>query len=118
MEGKLDINLLLDFYGPLLDERHRQTTEMYFGDDMTLSEIAAELGISRQAVQQSVARARAELESFEKKLGLCGRFMEAEKKIGEVKRLAGKIKKAAGEGPVAEMCERLEAAADDLGETV
>ena len=118
MEGKIDINLLLDFYGPLLDSRHRQTVEMYFADDMTLSEIAEELGVSRQAVQQSVAKGRENLEKFEQKLGLCGRFGAAEKKIAEVKRLAEKIRETAGPGELAELCEKLSGAADDLGDTI
>ncbi len=118
VDGKIDINLLLDFYGPLLDNRHRQTVEMYFADDMTLSEIAQELGVSRQAVQQSVAKGRGDLEMFEEKLGLCGRFGAAEKKIAEVKRLAEKIGKTAGPGEISELCEELRSAADDLGDTI
>ncbi len=114
MDGNVDINLLLDFYGPLLDDRHRQTLEMYFGDDMSLREIAEEIGVSRQAVQQSVAKGRADLETFEEKLGLCGRFRAAEEKFSEVKKLAGEIKSKAGEGPVADLCDRLAGAADDL----
>lgn len=117
VDGKTDINLLLDFYGPLLDEKHRQTVEMYFGDDMTLSEIASELGVSRQAVQQSVAKGRGDLETFEEKLGLCGRFGAAKVKLAEIKRLAETMK-TAGEKDMPELCSRISEAADDLGDTI
>ena len=86
--SSIDINLLLDFYGPLLAERQRQTVEMYYGDDMTLSEIASELGISRQAAQQSIRKGCGQLEEFERKLGLCGRFAAAEDTIRELRRSA------------------------------
>ena len=86
--SSIDINLLLDFYGPLLAERQRQTVEMYYGDDMTLSEIASELGISRQAAQQSIRKGCGQLEEFERKLGLCGRFAAAEDPIRELRRSA------------------------------
>ncbi len=124
MERKIDINLLLDFYGPLLDDRHRQTLEMYFADDMTLSEIAEELGVSRQAVQQSVAKGRGDLETFEEKLGLCGRFRDAGEKLTEVKKLADLIRdaagqnKTAGQNDIAGLCDRLAAAADELEKTI
>ncbi|MBP5312467.1 MAG: DNA-binding protein [Clostridia bacterium] len=118
MDEITDINLLLDFYGPLLDEKHRQTVEMYFGDDMTLSEIAGELGVSRQAVQQSIAKARGELETFEKKLGLCGRFRAAEEKLAEVKSLTQFVRESAVNSELLDTCDRLEAAANELVEII
>lgn len=64
------INLLFDFYEPLLTEKQRTFLKYYFHDDFTLGEIAAESGISRQAVYEHVKRAEQVLESYESKLML------------------------------------------------
>lgn len=64
------VNLLYDFYEPLLTEKQRTFLEYYFHDDFSLGEIAAEFGISRQAVYDNVKRAEQALEAYEGKLGL------------------------------------------------
>ncbi|AJY77894.1 YlxM family DNA-binding protein [Paenibacillus beijingensis] len=64
------INMLFDFYGPLLTEKQGTILTYYFHDDFSLGEIAAEFGISRQAVYEHVKRGGAVLEEYEQKLGL------------------------------------------------
>jgi predicted DNA-binding protein YlxM (UPF0122 family) len=64
------INLLFDFYEPLLTEKQRTFLKYYFHDDFSLGEIAAEFGISRQAVYEHIKRAEQVLESYESKLEL------------------------------------------------
>jgi predicted DNA-binding protein YlxM (UPF0122 family) len=64
------INLLFDFYEPLLTEKQRTFLKYYFHDDFSLGEIAGEFGISRQAVYEHIKRAEQVLESYEGKLGL------------------------------------------------
>lgn len=67
------INLLFDFYEPLLTEKQRTFLKYYFHDDFSLGEIAAEVGISRQAVYEHIKRAEQMLESYESKLSLLAR---------------------------------------------
>lgn len=69
--------LLLDFYGNLLTQRSRSLLELYYSEDMTLSEIADNEGISRQAVHDSVRRGTAQLTRYENKLGLVARFLDS-----------------------------------------
>jgi len=64
------INLLFDFYEPLLTEKQQTFLRYYYHDDFSLGEIAAEFQISRQAVYEHVKRAEGALESYETKLGL------------------------------------------------
>ncbi len=64
------INLLFDFYEPLLTDKQRTFLKYYFHDNYSLGEIAAEFEISRQAVYEHIKRAEAVLESYETKLGL------------------------------------------------
>lgn len=64
------MNLLYDFYGALLTAKQRQAMEMHYGEDLSLGEIAAVLGISRQAVHDLLSRTEAILENYEAALGL------------------------------------------------
>ena len=59
MEKTLRMSLLFDFYGALLTERQQDVFQLYFGDDLSLGEIAEELRISRQAVYDTLRRGRA-----------------------------------------------------------
>lgn len=78
-----DIPLLLDFYGQLLTPKTRTLLELYYEEDMSFSEIAAEIGISRQAACDSVHRGLRSLKRYEEKLGLAARFL-AQKEIVEL----------------------------------
>lgn len=64
------INVLHDFYGPLLTEKQQTFIKCYFHDDYSLSEIAADFQISRQAVYEHLKRAEQILEEYELKLRL------------------------------------------------
>lgn len=64
------MNVLFDFYGPLLTEKQQTFLRCYFQDDYSLGEIAAEFAISRQAVYEHLKRAEQTLEDYERKLGL------------------------------------------------
>jgi predicted DNA-binding protein YlxM (UPF0122 family) len=67
------INVLFDFYGPLLTDKQQTFLKCYFHDDYTLGEIAADFRISRQAVYEHLKRAGQVLEEYEAKLGLAAR---------------------------------------------
>lgn len=69
-----DICLWLDFYGQLLTVRKRDVLDLHYGEDMSLSEIAENLGITRQAVHDRIRQGVLSLAEYEKKLGLAGRF--------------------------------------------
>lgn len=64
------INLLFDFYDPLLTEKQRTFLSHYFHDDYSLGEIAENYGVSRQAVYEHIKRAEVTLDDYEAKLGL------------------------------------------------
>ena len=66
--------MLLDFYGNLLTEKTRNTLELYLDEDLTLTEIADSLNISRQGVHDTVQRGLGQLREYEEKLGLIEKF--------------------------------------------
>lgn len=81
------IGLLFDFYGALLTDKQRQCMEMHYLNDFSLSEIAIEFGVSRQAVHDILRRAEQTLEEYEQKLRLVERNQREQTIIKEVHRL-------------------------------
>lgn len=82
--------LLFDFYGGLLKGRQREIYEAAVMDDMSLSEISEEFGISRQAVSAMLSRCRKSLYGYEEQLHLIERFEEIGKLLKEIKEISVK----------------------------
>ncbi len=76
MAKDLEISFLLDFYGDMLTEKQREVIEFYYNEDLSLSEIADNEGITRQGVRDSIKRAEAQLLDMEQRLGLAKRFRQ------------------------------------------
>ena len=74
MAKNLEISVLLDFYGEMLTEKQRDVVELYYNEDLSLSEIAAHSQITRQSVRDSIKRAEGILLGLEERLGLAKRF--------------------------------------------
>ncbi len=75
MEKILRQSLLFDFYGELLTEHQKSVYEDYVLNDIGLSEIALERGISRQGVYDLIKRCDVILENYETKLKLINKFL-------------------------------------------
>ena len=78
MDSKLEISLLYDFYGGLIPAPQQRVVELYVNDDLSLSEVADILGISRQGVRDALNRAGAKLRGYEAQLGLLRLYHERE----------------------------------------
>lgn len=76
-EKNLKLASLLDFYGDVLSERKQAVLSMYYNEDLSLAEIAEDIGISRQGVRELIKKAEEELIFFEDKLGLEKKFNQA-----------------------------------------
>lgn len=76
LDRRVELGLLMDFYGPLLSERIAEIMTMYVLEDYGLSEIAQKKGISRQGVYDAVRRGETQLNELEAKLGLQKRHTE------------------------------------------
>ena len=68
--SKLELSKLLEVYGALLTDVQRDALTLYCDCDCTLSEIAAEKGISRQGVRDAIVKGEASLTKFETELKL------------------------------------------------
>jgi predicted DNA-binding protein YlxM (UPF0122 family) len=87
-EKNLKIGYLLDFYGEVLSERKRNVLDMYYNEDFSLSEIAEDIGISRQGVRELIKKAEEELRFFEEKLGISRRMELLDKSVNDLLILA------------------------------
>ena len=73
----LEMTLLFDYYGELLTQRQRDCLDMRYNQDMSLGEIAQELGVSRQGVYDNLSRAETLLRNMEEKTG----FLRRDEKV-------------------------------------
>lgn len=89
MEKIVEQGLLYDFYGELLTEHQRQIYEGIVYENLSLGEIAAEQGISRQGVHDIVKRCDKALMEYESRLRLVARFMKMKEQIREIDELTG-----------------------------
>lgn len=84
--------LLFDFYGPLLTEKQGKIWDLYYQQDYSLSEIAEEAGISRQAVHDLLKRTDKILEGYEQKLMLISRFIKEKEKFYRIESMLQEVK--------------------------
>ena len=88
MEKFVEQTLLYDFYGELLTERQQQVYESVVLEDYSLSEVAEDLGISRQGVHDMIKLCNHTLEEYESRLHLVEKFLCIRKQVQKIKELA------------------------------
>lgn len=88
MEKFVEQGYLYDFYGELLTPRQQQVYESVLLEDYSLSEVAEDLGISRQGVHDMVKRCNKILEEYEEKLHLVEKFLNIQAQVREIHSLA------------------------------
>lgn len=109
------LTLLFDYYGDLLTEKQKTCFDLYYNQDLTLAEIAAEAGISRQGVHDSLARAEAALMAMEEKTGCVKRDLQCRKNLDEISAIAQTLAEQEG-GGVCLMARRILALTNELKE--
>jgi hypothetical protein len=87
----LEVSFLLDFYGDMLTQKQHDFLVYYYNEDLSLSEIAENEGITRQGVRDAIKRAEVQLFEMEKKLGLAEKFNELKSGLDEIRLCADKI---------------------------
>ena len=83
LDKKVDLAFLSAFYGGLLTEKQRRILSLHCEEDLSLGEIAEEVGISRQAVHETLSRAASRLTEMEAALGVAARFRRMETGLAE-----------------------------------
>lgn len=91
MAKNMEIALLFDFYGEILTEKQREVIELYYEEDLSLSEIAESQNITRQGVRDAIKRAEAQMLEMEDHLHLKQRFGEMRDGFAQICRAAQEI---------------------------
>ncbi|MDF2924774.1 MAG: hypothetical protein K0R57_3688 [Paenibacillaceae bacterium] len=81
------INTLFDFYAPLLTDKQKSMLALYYQDNFSLGEIAAEFEVSRQAVYEHLKRAEQALLDYEGKLGLAAQYARRSELAAQLERM-------------------------------
>ena len=85
MAKNLQMGVLLDIYGALLTERQREMMDLYYNDDLSLSEIAEQYEISRQGVHDALKRSEETLRHYDNALGLAAAQQQQKDQLLEFK---------------------------------
>lgn len=84
MEKNVEVSMLCQLYGKLLTEKQYIFLEDYYNNDLSLSEIAENEGITRQAVRDIIKKGENKLFELEEKLGFMKKMFSQEKKIAVI----------------------------------
>ncbi len=112
------IAYLLDLYGPVLTEKQRVLMDCYYNDDLSLSEISENEGITRQGARDGIKRAEGQLRSLEEKLGLLRKSREQAAEAAKIRAAAAEaaalVEQGAGESRVLGELQKIDRAAQRL----
>lgn len=106
-EKTLQMALLFDFFGDLLTEKQREYFDLYYNEDLSLSEIADNVGITRQGVRDIIVRVEAQLLDYEKRTGIVARFNQRNADVDRAKEIANNILLSAENRKTADMAKEL-----------
>ena len=107
MEKNVEISILCQLYGKLLSEKQLEFIDDYYNNDLSLSEIAENHGITRQAVRDMLKKGEKKLFEYEEKLLFMKRMLNQEKKIEEILVELTKIQKDYTDNEIASILENV-----------
>lgn len=85
------MTMLYDFYGNLLTDKQKDLFDLYYNEDLSLSEISENVGISRQGVRDGVMRSEKLLRDTEDKLGLVKRYSNLQSSLDNINEAVSEI---------------------------
>lgn len=107
MEKKVEISILCELYGKLLTKKQLEFMNDYYNNDLSLSEIAENNDITRQAVRDILKKGEKKLFEYEEKLEFMKRMLKQEKKIEKVLSELTKIQKDYSDKEIASVLESI-----------
>lgn len=84
MEKNVTVSILLDIYGKLLTDKQQDVLDLYYNENLSLAEIAEEVGITRQAVHDCIAKGEKKLFNLEEKLGIMKKTENQEEQLQKI----------------------------------
>ena len=87
MAKDLEMGYLLDFYGEVLTQKQREMLRQYYNDDLSLSEIGENFGITRQGARDAIKHGETTLKQLEEKVGFAARYRRVQQKLEQLEQL-------------------------------
>ena len=103
MEKTVQISILLQIYGKLLTEKQYQMLDDYYNNDLSISEIAENAQITRQAVRDNLKKGENKLFEYEEKLEFMKKTLMQEEKIANILSEISTIKENATDKEIAKV---------------
>ena len=110
-----ELALLFDHYGGMLTDKQRECFQLRYEQDLSLGEIAESMGVSRQAVNDSLTRTEALLRRMEENIGSVKRYNDVRKALRDILEAAA-VLDASSDPAVLDAARRIVAAAQSLKE--
>ena len=107
MDSKVQISILLETYGKLLTDKQYHLLDDYYNLDLSLSEIAENEGITRQAVRDNLKKGENKLFEYEEKLGIRKKTLMQEETIGTILSEISKIQNSSSDKEVANILQEV-----------
>ena len=107
MEKNVEVSILLQTYGKLLTKVQYDFLDDYYNNDLSLSEIAENRGITRQAARDNIKKGENKLFEYEEKLGIMQKTMKQEKKLANILSEITKIQTQYSDEQIAELLEHI-----------
>ncbi len=107
MEKNIEISVLCEIYGKLLTDKQYEFLDDYYNNDLSLSEIAENNNITRQAVRDNIKKGENKLFEYEEKLGLMKKTLLQEEKIAIILSELNKIQDKSSDKQVAKILEHI-----------
>lgn len=107
MEKNVKLSILCQLYGKLLTKKQYEFLNDYYNNDLSLSEIAENNGITRQAVRDNIKKGEKKLFEYEEKLLFMKRTLNQEKKIQKVLAELTKIQNDYSDNQIASVLENI-----------
>ena len=107
MEKQVKISVLLEIYGKVLTEKQYNLLDDYYNNDLSLSEIAENEGITRQAVRDNLRKGENKLFEFEEKLSIMKATITKQETIADILSETTKINSKMSDKEIAEILENV-----------
>ena len=107
MEKNVKVSMLCQIYGKLLTEKQQSFLDDYYNNDYSLSEIAENYGITRQAARDNIVKGENKLFEYEEKLGIMKKTLNQEQQIVKILSELTKIQNKFSDEQIASILENV-----------
>jgi len=111
-----EMTMLFDFFGELLTEKQREYFDLYYNEDLSLSEIAENAGISRQGVRDFICRAEDALVQTEQKTGIIQKHLYTQAELSDILDYVSEIRKISNDDRISLLADIITAKLESLKE--